>query len=230
MITPWLSVPIADYKIHMEHESVRQGEMIRRHLEDRLARFDPKSILYLGAGIGNGLESARSSQLSDILAVDVNPEYLAYLQRRFEMLTALRTEQCSFPEGFSEPGRFELAYGALHFEYVDLESTLAAIGVHLTPKVYLVALLQQQSEHGKMASSGVASLEAVLPIMSLHTPGAFRYIAEQNGRFRHISTMQIASRAVSRSMKLPFKGHRCLSYLVSLLYRPEPRRMCTDEL
>ena len=193
MITPWLSVPIADYKIHMEHESVRQGEMIRRHLEDCLVRFEPKSLLYLGAGIGNGLESARASQLSDILAVDVNPKYLAYLRIKFEMVATLRTEQCSFPEGFSDPGRFDLAYGALFFEYVNLEKSLAAIAVHLSRDGHLVALLQQQSEQGKMTSSGVTSLEAVLPIMSLHTPGAFRYIAEQSGGFRHVSTMHIVS-------------------------------------
>ena len=193
MINPWLNVPVADYKIHMEHESVRQGEMIRKHLGDCLLRFDPKSLLYLGAGIGNGLESARASQLNDILAVDVNPVYLAYLRKRFEMLKALRTKKCSFPEGFSEPGRFDLAYGALFFEYTDLETTLAAIAVHLTPKGHLVALLQQQSEQGKMTSPGVTSIEAVLPIMSLHTLGAFRDIADENGGFRHVSTTHITS-------------------------------------
>lgn len=83
-----MDVPVADYKIHMEHATVRQGEMIRKHLKDCLVRFDPKSLLYLGAGIGNGLESARTSQLSDILAVDVNPQYLAYLRKRFETLAA----------------------------------------------------------------------------------------------------------------------------------------------
>ena len=193
MINPWLNVPVADYKIHMEHESVRQGEMIRRHFENCLERFDPDSLLYLGAGIGNGLESAQVSQLSDIRAVDVNPEYLAYLRKRFETLTALRTENCRFPEGFSEPGGFDLAYGALFFEYVDLETSLAAIAAHLAPEGHLVALLQQQSEQGKMTSSGVASLETVLPIMSLHTPGAFRDLADLNGGFRHVSTAHITS-------------------------------------
>ncbi len=194
MNNPWLNVPVADYKIHMEHETVRQGEMIRKHLEDCLVRFAPKSLLYLGAGLGNGLETARASHLSDILAVDVNPEYLAYLRKRFEMLKALRTAQCSFPEGFSEAGRFDLAYGALFFEYVDLETTLATIAAHLAPNGHLVALLQQQSEQGKMTSSGVTSLEAVLPIMSLHTPGVFREIAEHAGGFRHVSTAHIVSR------------------------------------
>lgn len=188
-----MDVPVADYKIHMEHATVRQGEMIREHLENCLVRFDPKSLLYLGAGIGNGLESARTSQLSDILAVDVNPEYLAFLRKRFETLGALRTKECSFPEGLSEPGRFDLAYGALFFEYVDVEKALSAIAAHLTPEGHLVALLQQQSKQGKITSSGVASLEAVLPIMSLHTPGEFSNIAEQSGGLRHVSTTHITS-------------------------------------
>ena len=167
--------------------------MIRKHLEDCLVRFSPKSLLYLGAGIGNGLESAQASQLSDILALDVNPEYLAYLRKRFETLTALRTKECSFPEGFSDSGCFDLVYGALFFEYVDLEKALAAIAVYLTPNGNLVALLQQQSEQGKMTRSGVTSLEAVLPIMSLHTPGEFSNIAEQSGGLRHVSTKHITS-------------------------------------
>ena len=193
MINPWLTVPAADYNIHMEHKSVRQGEMIRKHLTDCLIRFEPKSLLYLGAGIGNGLESTRASKLNDILAVDVNPEYLAILCKSFKRLTALRTEQCSFPEGFSDPSCFQLAYGALFFEYVDLETTLANVAVHLTPEGYLVALLQQQSEQGQMTRSGVTSLEAILPIMSLYTPSAFRDIANRLGVFRHVSTEHIMS-------------------------------------
>ena len=186
-----MDVPVADYKIHMEHAMVRQGEMIRKHLKDCLVRFDPKSLLYLGAGIGNGLGSARASQLSDILAVDVKPEYLAYLRKRFETLSALRTMECSFPEGFSDPRRFDLAYGALFFEYVDLKKSSAAIAAHLASDGHLVALLQQQSEQGKITSSGVMSLKAVLTIMSLHMAGEFSNIAEQSGGLRHVSTKYI---------------------------------------
>ena len=42
----------------------------------------------------------------------------------------------------------------------------------LVPAGHLVALLQQQSRQGQITESGVTSLEAILPIMSLHTPGA----------------------------------------------------------
>jgi hypothetical protein len=111
----------------MEHESVRQGEMIRRHLAECSRRFKPESLLYLGAGVGNGLESAEVSELRDILAVDVNSEYLALLRKRLGALTTLRTMQCCFPEESSETGCFQLAYGPLFFEYVDLDSTLSRI-------------------------------------------------------------------------------------------------------
>ena len=86
-----------------------------------------------------------------------------------------------------------LAYGALFFEYVDLETTLANVAVHLTPEGHLVALLQQQSEQGQMTRSGVTSLEAILPIMSLYTPSAFRDIANRLGVFKHVSTEHIMS-------------------------------------
>jgi len=193
MSNPWLHVPADDYMIHMEHESVRQGEMIREHLAKCLKRFEPESLLYLGVGIGNGLECAAASKLRDILAVDVNPEYLAILRDRLKGLTALRTKQCSFPEEFSESGRLQLVYGALFFEYVDLESTLITIASHLTPTRFLVALLQQPSAQGQMTKTGVTSLEAILPIMSLHAPRAFKDVADRIGMFHHVSTEDMVS-------------------------------------
>ena len=131
--------------------------------------------------------------MRDILAVDVNAEYLAVLRDRCKGLAALRTKQCCFPEGFSEPGRFQLAYGALFFEYVDLESPLSKIAAHLTPRGYLVALLQQPSEQGQMTQTGVTSLEAILPIMSLHSPHTFREKADRTGMFCHVSTEDMTS-------------------------------------
>jgi len=139
------------------------------------------------------LECAAASRLKDILAVDVNPEYLALLRDRCKGLTALRTKQCCFPEGFEEPGRFQLAYGALFFEYVDLESTLVTVASHLTPRGFLVALLQQPSEQGQMTKTGVTSLEAILPIMSLHDLRTFRGKADRTGLFRHVSAEEMMS-------------------------------------
>ena len=49
MDNPWLKVPAADYEMHMEHDAVRQGEMIRAHLAACVERFGPKSLLYLEA-------------------------------------------------------------------------------------------------------------------------------------------------------------------------------------
>ena len=177
----------------MEHRSVRQGQMLREHFVSCLRRFRPESVLYLGAGVGNGLEGARTAELGDILAVDVNAEFLSILRERFKRLGPLRTRQCSFPEGFSDRKRYHLAYGALFFEYVDLEPTLATIATHLSPEGRLVALLQQPSQVGRMTDTGVASLEAILPIMSLHSPIAFQETADRIGTFSHVSTEHLTS-------------------------------------
>ncbi len=60
--------------------------MIRKHLRKCLERFAPASLVYLGAGIGNGLKNVSTSELMDILAVDVNPEYLGILSDRLKTL------------------------------------------------------------------------------------------------------------------------------------------------
>ncbi|MHC5039746.1 MAG: class I SAM-dependent methyltransferase [Planctomycetota bacterium] len=193
MANPWLQVPAKDYECHMEHESVRQGEMIRKHLGRCLERFEPESLLYLGAGVGNGLEDDRASALNDILAVDIQPEFLAILRDRFKDLAPLRIRECRFPEEFEEPNRFQLAYGALFFEYVALEGTLAAVGACLAPDGHLVALLQQPSKEGQMTNTGVTSLEKILPIMTLHGPEAFLQTADRVGMFTPVSTLLLPS-------------------------------------
>jgi len=193
MDNPWVTVPTAAYERHMEHESVRQGEMIRQHLSRCLERFEPESLLYLGAGIGNGLESARASRLRDILAVDVNGEYLATLRDRFAALGMLRTERCSFPEGFRDAARFDMAYGPLFFEYVDLEPALITVASHLARKGHLAVLLQQPSEQGHMTNTGVTAMEAIVPIMFLRDPRAFVDVAHRVASLVPVATEDVAS-------------------------------------
>ena len=200
MDNPWVTVPAADYERHMEHESVRQGEMIRKHLARCLERFEPESLLYLGAGVGNGLENARVSRLRDILAVDVNAEYLATLHDRFETLGTLRTERCSFPEGFRDAARFDMAYGPLFFEYVDLESALITVAARLARKGHLAVLLQQPSEQGHMTDTGVTAMEAVVPVMTLRDPGAFVDVA-----YRVASLVPVATEDVVSPCGKPFR-------------------------
>jgi len=48
----WLTVPVVEFEMHMEPESIRQGEMIRRHLAECMRRFKQKLLLWLGAGNG----------------------------------------------------------------------------------------------------------------------------------------------------------------------------------
>jgi hypothetical protein len=56
-----------------------------------------------------------------------------------------------------------------------------------------VALLQQPSEQGRMTKTGITSLEAILPIMSLHVPDSFKNIAEKTGMFSHVSIEYMTS-------------------------------------
>lgn len=136
--------------------------------------------MFLGAGIGNGLESPVLLSVQNILAIDVNSEYLAILRRRFTQLP-IRTTCCSFPFEFREDGQFDLAYGDLVFEYLDVDSSLRCIAKHLIPNGQLIALLQQPSHKGNVTFSGVSSLHPLREYMTVHPAEVFVEAATKNG-------------------------------------------------
>ncbi len=187
-MNPWLSIPATDYIDHMEHESVAQGVMLRQHLADCVSRTSAKSLLFLGAGIGNGLESDILRGLATILAVDINPEYLSILKQRHPDLPVC-VSCCKFPEDFSAEGQFDLVYGALFFEYVDLRASLQRLRQHLRDG-RLIVLLQQPSEKSSVTETGIRSLSLLRDAMTIIPAAEFINTACEHG-YRMISQRRL---------------------------------------
>lgn len=183
MSNPWLQVPVEDYEGHMGHPLVRQDAFVADQFRRTLESLRPQRLLYLGAATGNGLEHVDPGVTTTIVALDVHREYLKTLQDRFaRSLPGLIIRCCDFPGQFdSQDGPFDLVYGALFFEYVDLAATFQRLAPVLTPEGTLEALLQQPSPQGRRTDTGFDSLKSILPIMTLHSPDEFIQAAGRTG-------------------------------------------------
>jgi SAM-dependent methyltransferase len=172
----WLDVPAASYDAHMSDASVGQAQLLSAEFADALYRMQPKSVAVLGAATGNGFEHLVERAADRVVAVDINPEYLAILAERFgAALPGLQTAVVDVMDPGSLAGGFDLIWAALIFEYVDPPTLVANCAGWLNPGGVLAALLQQPTRHPTKVSASPwqKDLAAIEPELSLVELDAF---------------------------------------------------------
>ena len=143
MSSPWLDIPLEDYEAHMALPSVGQASMLAEQLAKLIAQHAPRSVAVIGCAGGNGLDRLESTCVERVVAVDINPDYLAACKTRYANRLANLDLRCADVE--SDRLRFEpveLIYAALIFEYVDPAATLATLKRNLRPGGKLAAIVQ----------------------------------------------------------------------------------------
>lgn len=143
MSSPWLDIPLEDYEAHMALPSVGQASMLAEQLAKLIAQHAPRSVAVIGCAGGNGLDRLESTCVERVVAVDINPDYLAACRTRYANRLANLDLRCANVE--SDRLRFEpveLIYAALILEYVDPAATLAALQRNLRPGGKLAAIVQ----------------------------------------------------------------------------------------
>lgn len=109
------------------------------------------------------------------MGVDINPDYLSILKRRFaSKIPGLELVEADF----SLPGfRIEavsLVFAALVFEYVNVRDTLKNMARCMTSDGNLVVMLQLPSlKSAPVTATRYKSLELLSPLMSLVSPDEF---------------------------------------------------------
>jgi ubiquinone/menaquinone biosynthesis C-methylase UbiE len=178
---PWLSVPASDYEGHMNSEIVGQLPVLNRIFENVLQELPARNLAVLGCGTGNGFEHINPQLVERVLGIDINPEYLSVLRKRYGSKLPMLELICSDLDTFSCPDySFDLIYAALIFEYVDFEKILKRVSNWLTMNGTLVAVLQLPSLESHMISeTPYPSIRSIEPIMRLVDPGIFSEKAEK---------------------------------------------------
>lgn len=116
MKSAWLSTELETYERHVELESVGQAAAIREAIAGAVSRYNPESFLYLGCAGGNGLESIGEAK---VLGFDLNEDYLAMARERWNHLPGAQFICCDLNGELPKMGTFDLAFGALVFEYIS---------------------------------------------------------------------------------------------------------------
>jgi SAM-dependent methyltransferase len=183
MRSPWQEIPLEDYEAHMSLPSVGQAGMLADQLAQLIERHAPASVAVIGCAGGNGLERIDSTRVERVVAIDVNPEYVAAAELRHA--GRLANLDCRCADVQSETLTFdpvELIYAALVFEYVDVAATLATLKRNLKPGGTAAVILQlRHSDQHVVSASPYKSLDKLIPALKLVEPDELRSYASAAG-------------------------------------------------
>lgn len=180
MKNPWLSIPASDYEGHMDLPSVSQLSFLNRVFEKSIRKYDSSSLAYLGCATGNGLEHIIKEKTQKVTAIDIHPEYLEILRKRYQgsipNLTTVEADLNTY-QGDGDP--YSLIFAALIFEYLAPMPLLMKISHWLEDSGVLVAVLQPHDKTMlKVSDTPYTSLKLLDPIMNLISDSEFRLMAK----------------------------------------------------
>lgn len=129
MDNPWVSIDLRDYENHMRSDSVMQLQTLNKMMKEQLNTYSAKSVMILGVAGGNGLEHINPEKYSVVYGVDVNPEYLCEVKKRYEALNGILKCLCVDLTGeVSELPAADLIIADLLIEYIGYECFQAVVG------------------------------------------------------------------------------------------------------
>jgi Methyltransferase domain len=142
---PWLAIPLADYEGHMGSAGVVQLEALAELFDCVLQRTQPPSVAILGVAGGNGLDRISPDVTTRVCGLDINPQYLEAVRRRFGSLPGLElhcVDLAGQPVAM-EPVR--LVHAALIFEHAGTDGCLRNAASMVAPGGSLSVVLQMPS-------------------------------------------------------------------------------------
>lgn len=203
MTNPWIAIPLEDYEAHMALPAVAQSGLIADELARVVEARMPKSVAVLGCAGGNGLDRLIGSSARRVVAVDVNPDFVAATRARFQgRIRELEAHVADVEMAARVFEPVDLIYAALLLEYVNLDRAMNFIRRHCRPDGALVVLLQMPSaEIAHVTPSPYVSLRALEPGLRLVPPAELRRRAEQAGFHPIVSRMVTSSGGKSFSLE-----------------------------
>lgn len=179
---PWLSILASDYEGHMESPGVDQLRLLRELLRERVEEFLPESLAVLGCATGAGFESIDPTRVRRLVGIDINPEYIEIVRRRFAAAIPGLELICSDVAVLDLPPRsLDLFHAALVLEYVAPEVVVTKAATWLVPGGILSVLLQLPAAGGKVSDTSRASLRSLDSWMQLVEPDRLAAIATRHG-------------------------------------------------
>ena len=157
MTNPWLRIPASDYEGHMSSPNVAQQLFLAQTFKESLDKYDCSTIGLLGCATGNGLEYVNKAATRRITAIDINPEYLGILKKRYEKaIPGLEILEADLKTCMIDNDAFSLIFTGLVFEYLEPYILLYKIAGWLSLNGVMVSVLQLSTKHLKRVSEKIS--------------------------------------------------------------------------
>lgn len=164
----WNKIPLEDYELHMQHETVGQSKLLNNLTYKYLQKHNPESPLFLGVSGGNGLEHVDINKAKTVFGIDVNQAYLDETQKRFgekiKQLVLINTDISTSNESFLKA---DFVWAALIFEYIDLQKGFEFIANNIGDSTKLVITIQSNNGNQSVSQTGVESIKSVKEIFKI---------------------------------------------------------------
>lgn len=182
MPSPWLNVPLTDYEGHMLSPEVAQLDVLALLFREVLDYCRPPSVAILGIAGGNGVDQIDPNVTRRIAGVDVNPDYLAAVRRRFPALNDIELHRADLAQQVVIMPPVALVHAALIFEHAGVERCLDNAVLMVAPGGTLSVVLQLPSPMAAgVGTSPYASLAGLKPNFALVDPGWMKETLESRG-------------------------------------------------
>jgi hypothetical protein len=199
MSSAWLNTELETYESHVALSTVGQAAAIREAIRLAVEELKPESFLYLGCAGGNGLEAFSSQR---VVGLDLNETYLDRARQRFPAADFM---QCDLNQTLPALESFELAFGALVFEYIEnLNGLLDQLAERVNGHLVVLLLATRQ---GAPAVSDSPYRELLQPVGR-----EFRYLSVEG----FLETAALAGFEVSGQQEIALPAGK---YFVSIKLR-----------
>jgi hypothetical protein len=171
MFNPWLTLPLDDYEGHMNSPEVQQLGVLSELFREVLAARLPASVAILGVAGGNGLEHIDSATTKRVIGLDVNPDYLEAVHRRYRRLAGLELVCTDLAARRVRLKPVDLVHAALIFEHAGLDRCLEnAVSLVSDLGALSVVLQLPSTTQAEIAQSGFPAIQRLASHFSLIHP------------------------------------------------------------
>lgn len=168
---PWLTVPLEDYEGHMDSPGVRQLAVLATLFARVLTLLRPRSVAVLGVAGGNGLNHIDPAVSQRVVGVDVHPDYLAEVGRRYPAPFPLELHCLNLATQRVDFAPVQLVHAALIFEHAGAELALRNAVASVAEGGALSVVLQLPSAAAAgVAATPFASIQALKSGFTLIEP------------------------------------------------------------
>lgn len=156
----WNEIPLEDYELHMQHNTVGQLQLLNKLTKNYLEMLKPETAIFLGIAGGNGLEHINNTITKKVIGIDINKEYLSTTQKRYaEKIPALHLLQLNLLKENTTLFKADFIWAALIVEYAGIDSILKFSYNNLKTNGHLIVSIQVNNLAQTISETGIESVK-----------------------------------------------------------------------